>query len=517
MAEALDESWIGLDIEGNGFYRYPEQVCLIQISIGDTPYLVDPLDIEDMGPLGKVISEPSITKIVHSGDYDIRSLHRDYGIVFEGLFDTSIAAAFLGSKRLGLDAILKEYIDADVTKDKKLQRSDWTNRPLTREAVVYAADDVRYLGEARSVLTQRLLDKGRIEWVEEESYFFKLSGWQNKLLKFYKDNPKFILPLSRRNEVVQFVKKGLKDLSVSRTSFSWGIPVPKNSKHVIYVWLDALTNYLSALNFPDTKDILYKNFWPASLHVIGKDILRFHAIYWPAFLLAANIEPPKRVYGHGWILSGDEKMSKSKGNILDPLQIINIYGLDSLRYYLLKEVSFGNDGNISEEKLENCINSDLANNYGNLCQRVFSFIKNNCNNTVKKTKKLSETDIRLIEKTNNLTKNLRELMNDQDLNNYIKSVINISFLTNKYINDEEPWKLKKTNIIKMNNILHIALEQIAKISVLLNPIIPIASSKVLNALNIKNEFRNLAFLDNKKIINDEVNVHDLEILFKKIV
>ena len=168
MAEALDESWIGLDIEGNGFYRYPEQVCLIQISIGDTPYLVDPLDIEDMGPLGKVISEPSITKIVHSGDYDIRSLHRDYGIVFEGVFDTSIAAAFLGSKRLGLDAILKEYIDADVTKDKKLQRSDWTNRPLTREAVVYAADDVRYLGEARSVLTQRLLDKGRIEWVEEE-------------------------------------------------------------------------------------------------------------------------------------------------------------------------------------------------------------------------------------------------------------------------------------------------------------------------------------------------------------
>lgn len=167
MAEALDESWIGLDIEGNGFYRYPEQVCLIQISIGDTPYLVDPLDIEDMGPLGKVISEPSITKIVHSGDYDIRSLHRDYGIVFEGVFDTSIAAAFLGSKRLGLDAILKEYIDADVTKDKKLQRSDWTNRPLTREAVVYAADDVRYLGEARSVLTQRLLDKGRIEWVEE--------------------------------------------------------------------------------------------------------------------------------------------------------------------------------------------------------------------------------------------------------------------------------------------------------------------------------------------------------------
>ena len=168
MAEALGEPWIGLDIEGNGFYRYPEQVCLIQISIGDTPYLVDPLDIKDLGPLGKVLSEPSITKIVHSGDYDIRSLHRDYGLVFDGVFDTSIAAAFLGSKRLGLDAILKEYIDADVSKDKRLQRSDWTLRPLTREAIVYAADDVRYLGEARSVLTEQLVEKGRIDWVEEE-------------------------------------------------------------------------------------------------------------------------------------------------------------------------------------------------------------------------------------------------------------------------------------------------------------------------------------------------------------
>jgi len=216
-----------------------------------------------------------------------------------------------------------------------------------------------------------------VEWVEEESFFFKLSSWQNKLLDFYDKNDKFILPISRRNEVINFVKSGLKDLSVSRTSFTWGIRTPNNSKHIIYVWLDALTNYLSALNYPDTKDSLYRDFWPASLHVIGKDILRFHAIYWPAFLLAANIDPPKRVFSHGWILSGDEKMSKSKGNILNPLEIINTYGIDQLRYYLMKEVSHGADGNISLKNLENCINSDLANNYGNLCQRVFSFIKNN--------------------------------------------------------------------------------------------------------------------------------------------
>ena len=355
-----------------------------------------------------------------------------------------------------------------------------------------------------------------VEWVEEDSFFFKLSSWEKKLLEFYDKNEKFILPITRRNEVINFVKSGLKDLSVSRTSFTWGIKVPNNAKHVIYVWLDALTNYLSALNFPNTNDKLYKNFWPASLHVIGKDILRFHAIYWPAFLLAANIKPPMRVFSHGWILSGDEKMSKSKGNILNPLEIINTYGIDELRYYLMKEVSHGADGNISLKSLENCINSDLANNYGNLCQRVFSFIKNNCENKVKKTKNISDADKNLIEQTKLLTKDLRNEMDNQNLNNYMKSVINISFLTNKYINDEEPWKFKKNNIEKMNNILHLSLEQIAKISILLSPLIPNASTKVLDALNISNELRNLSFLSGKNILPDKIKIEELDILFKKI-
>ena len=355
-----------------------------------------------------------------------------------------------------------------------------------------------------------------VEWVEEDSFFFKLSAWEKKLLEFYDKNEKFILPFSRRNEVINFVKNGLKDLSVSRTSFTWGIKVPDNAHHVIYVWLDALTNYLSALNFPNTSDELYKNFWPASLHVIGKDILRFHAIYWPAFLLAADIKPPNRVFGHGWILSGDKKMSKSKGNILDPLEVIDTYGIDELRYYLMKEVSHGSDGNISLKSLENCINSDLANNYGNLCQRVFSFVKNNCENNVNKTKNISDNDKKLIEQTRTLTKDLKSYMHDQNLNNYIKSVINISFLTNKYINDEEPWKLKRNNAEKMNNVLHIALEQIAKISILLNPIIPNASAKVLNALNIHTELRNFSFLEGENIITNEIKIKQLDILFKKI-
>ena len=196
----------------------------------------------------------------------------------------------------------------------------------------------------------------KVEWVEEDSYFFKLSAWSKDLLRHYEMNKDFISPKSRRNEVVRFVEKGLKDLSVSRTSFSWGIKVPKNEKHVIYVWLDALTNYLSALNFYNSSDEKLKNFWPADIHIIGKDILRFHAIYWPAFLLAAKLPLPKRVFGHGWILSEDKKMSKSIGNILDPIEIIKNYGTDQLRYYLVKEVSLGNDGSISMKNLCNCIN-----------------------------------------------------------------------------------------------------------------------------------------------------------------
>ena len=355
-----------------------------------------------------------------------------------------------------------------------------------------------------------------VEWVEEDSFFFKLSAWEKKLLEFYEKNEKFILPITRRNEVINFVKNGLKDLSISRTSFTWGIKVPNSNDHVIYVWLDALVNYLSALNFPNTNDKLYKSYWPASLHVIGKDILRFHAIYWPAFLLAAKIKPPIRIFGHGWILSGEEKMSKSRGNILNPLEIIKKYGIDELRYYLMKEVPHGSDGNISLKNLENCINSDLANNYGNLCQRIFSFVKTNCKNKVIKTKNISISDKKLIGETKVLTDKLRKLMNNQDLNNYIKSVIHISFLTNKYINDEEPWKLKKDNIEKMNNILHLSLEQIAKISILLNPIIPQKTSKVLDALNVGKKMRNLAFLDGKNILGDRVEIKKLDILFKKI-
>ena len=355
-----------------------------------------------------------------------------------------------------------------------------------------------------------------VEWVEEESYFFKLSAWSDKLLEFYNKNPNFVLPKSRKNEVVKFVEKGLKDLSISRTSFSWGIPVPKNDKHIIYVWLDALTNYISALNFPNEDDKKFKNFWPADIHIIGKDILRFHAVFWPAFLLAAKLPTPKRVFGHGWILSEDKKMSKSLGNILDPLEIIDKYGIDQLRYYLVKEVSLGNDGSISLENLKNCINNDLANNYGNLCQRVFSFVKKNCKNKIPLSSKLNNQDKKLLDNLKDNLPKLITLMNNQELNEYIKTVVSFSFDANKYFNDSEPWTVKKKDPERMNAIIFTIVEQIKNISILLNPIIPIATNKVLAMINISSENLSIDHIKDDNILNNKKEIGNLEILFTKI-
>ena len=357
--------------------------------------------------------------------------------------------------------------------------------------------------------------KSSVEWVDEESYFFRLSKWEKPLLNFYEENPQFISPESRKNEVISFVKSGLKDLSVSRKSFSWGIKVPSNKDHVIYVWLDALTNYLSALNYPDKNDKLLNNFWPASLHIIGKDILRFHAIYWPAFLLAAKIKPPLKVYGHGWILSGDEKMSKSKGNILDPIDIIENYGIDALRYYLIKEVSFGNDGNISQERLEDCINSDLANNFGNLCQRVVAFSLKNCEGKIPDKIEFQSDDFKILDKFKNNLNTIREKIDNQDINFYIDFIVNSLFEANKYFNDQEPWK-KKDNLIRLNTIVYTTLEIVRKISYLLYPIIPESSVKALKIFDIKEKDIDFSSIENNEFLIKDKKINKIDILFKKI-
>ena len=357
--------------------------------------------------------------------------------------------------------------------------------------------------------------KSQVEWMDEESYFFRLSKWEKPLLDYYKNNPSFISPKSRMNEVVSFVKSGLKDLSVSRKSFSWGIKVPNNNEHIIYVWLDALTNYISALEYPDTKNEKFKKFWPASIHLIGKDILRFHAVYWPAFLLAAKIPLPKKVYGHGWILSGEEKMSKSKGNILDPIEIINQYGLDPLRYYLIKEVSFGNDGNISQERLEDCINSDLANNFGNLCQRVTAFLFKNCNGEIPGNIEFNSDDLKILDKFKSNIDLLREKIDNQDINFYINFVVDMLFETNKYFNDQEPWNKKDDNL-RLNTIIYTTLEIVRKISYMLYPIIPQSSLNALKIFSIKENDIKISSLENHNYLKSGDKITKIDILFKKI-
>jgi len=390
---------------------------------------------------------------------------------------------------------------------------------LSKYAGWYSVSDEAFYGEDEITKKEdkmvAIQSNSIVEWIEEESYFFRLSKWQENLLEYYEKNPDFISPKAKKNEVISFVKSGLKDLSISRKSFSWGIKVPNNENHIIYVWLDALTNYISALNYPNIKDDLFKKFWPASLHLIGKDILRFHSVYWPAFLMAAKIPLPKKIYGHGWILSGDEKMSKSKGNILDPLDIIEIYGLDPLRYYLIKEVSFGNDGSISIERLEDCINSDLANNFGNLCQRVTAFAEKNCSSKVPKLTKFNDDDLLMLNKFTNNLSILREEIDKQNINFYINFIVSALFETNKYFNDQEPWK-KKNDKERLDVIVFTSLEMIRKISFMLYPIIPDSIKKVLTIFNMEIKDINFNSIGSHEYLKCGNTIKKIDILFKKI-
>ena len=404
-----------------------------------------------------------------------------------------------------------QHLWNELEKNDDIYLSKYSGWYSVSDEAFYNEDEIEDIDGAKRSISS----KSPVEWIEEESYFFRLSKWEKPLLEYYESHPNFIAPESRKNEVISFVKSGLKDLSVSRKSFSWGIKVPSNNEHVIYVWLDALTNYISALNYPDTNNELFKNFWPASIHLIGKDILRFHAIYWPAFLLAAKIELPERVYGHGWILSGDEKMSKSKGNILDPIEIINEYGLDPLRYYLIKEVSFGNDGNISQERLEDCINSDLANNFGNLCQRVTAFAIKNCDGKIPSEIKFQNEDLTILNKYNDNLDKIRLKIDEQNINFYIDYIINSLFEANKYFNDQEPWK-KKNDPERLNTIVYTTLEIVRKISFLLNPIIPDSSLKALKIFNLSQQDIELQTISNNEFLTKGMNINKIDILFKKI-
>ena len=351
----------------------------------------------------------------------------------------------------------------------------------------YSVRDEAYYDEAETKLNEQGVRVGPqgtpVEWVEEESYFFRLSAYQDKLLKLYQ-RPDYVLPKERLNEVVSFVRGGLKDLSISRTTFDWGVKVPGNPKHVMYVWVDALTNYITATGYPDTESEKFKRYWPADLHVIGKDIVRFHAVYWPAFLMSAGIEVPRRIFSHGWILNRGEKMSKSVGNVADPFALADAYGVDQLRYFFLREIPFGQDGNYSHEAIVNRINADLANDLGNLAQRSLTMIARQRNGLLPQPGPLSDNDTAVLTAADAMIGKAREAMKTQQLHQVLNAVWAVVADANRYFAGEAPWALAKTDPVRQGTVLYVTAEVIRQVAILAQPFMPQSAAKLLDLLAI---------------------------------
>src|ERR1700678_1402549 len=310
------------------------------------------------------------------------------------------------------------------------------------------------------------------EWVEEESYFFKLSAYAERLLAHYEAHPEFVTPEKYRNEIVAFLKRGLADLSVSRTTFDWGVPVPGNPKHVMYVWVDALTNYITAVGYPDTDSDKFKKYWPADLHVIGKDIVRFHAVYWPAFLMSAGIAVPRRIFSHGFLFNRGEKMSKSVGNVIDPFDLVKAYGADPLRYFFLREVPFGQDGNYSHEAIVNRINADLANDLGNLAQRSLTMVARQFGGALPKPGSFSAADETILATADAMLAKAREFMTTQQLHQVLNTVWVVVADANRYFAGEAPWALAKTDPARQATVLYVTAEVLREVALLCQPVMP---------------------------------------------
>jgi methionyl-tRNA synthetase len=362
----------------------------------------------------------------------------------------------------------------------------------------YSVRDEAYYGEEELVVAdsgEKLSPQGTlVEWTVEESWFFRLSAYQDRLLDHYRANPDFIRPESRRNEVMRFVEGGLADLSISRTSFDWGVRVPGSDAHVMYVWLDALTNYLTGLGYPEDTDT-YRKFWPADLHVIGKDVVRFHAVYWPAFLMSAGIPLPKRVFGHGFLLHRGEKMSKSLGNVVDPQALIAAFGVDQLRYFLLREVTFGQDGGYSEEAIVARVNAELANSFGNLAQRTLSFIAKNCEGAVPQGGKGDPADAALLAEVGETVRvTMPKLFGELALSQGIEAWLRAVYSCNQYIDAQAPWALRKSDPERMTAVLATLYEAIRDLTVAIQPVIPASATKLLDTMGVPAEERSYASL-----------------------
>lgn len=362
----------------------------------------------------------------------------------------------------------------------------------------YAVRDEAFYGEdelTTNVHGIRVAPSGApVEWVREPSYFFRLSAWQDRLLAHYEANPDFIGPNARRNEVTSFVRGGLTDLSVSRTSFTWGVPVPNDPDHVMYVWLDALTNYLTATGYPDA-DAPRAHFWPADVHMVGKDIIRFHAVYWPAFLMAAGLPVPKRVAANGWWTADGEKMSKSVGNVVDPHALIDEFGRDAVRFFLLREMPFGNDGDFSRRALISRLNVELANDLGNLCQRSLSMIAKNCEGRLPPLPEpLTEADTALLGQAQALPALLGAAIETQAFHVALEEAWKVIRAGNAYIDHQAPWALKKTDIVRMGSVLRVLADVIRHIAVVLQPFMPDSMDRMLDQLAVPAGGRSLAGL-----------------------
>jgi methionyl-tRNA synthetase len=365
----------------------------------------------------------------------------------------------------------------------------------------YSVRDEAYYDE-KELLTaesgERLSPQGtEVEWTVEESWFFRLSRYQEPLLALYRDNPDFIRPESRRNEVIRFVEGGLSDLSISRTSFDWGVKVPGSDNHVMYVWVDALTNYLTGVGYPEDSES-FRKFWPADIHIIGKDIIRFHAVYWPAFLMSAGLPLPKQVFGHGFLLNRGEKMSKSVGNVVDPVALADAFGVDQLRYFLLREVTFGQDGSYSVEAIVNRVNADLANSFGNLAQRTLSFIAKNCDGALPAGGRDDAADQALLDVVAKaVTEDLPSAFQELALSHGIEAWLRAVFACNQYIDAQEPWKLRKSDPERMNAVLATLYRAIADLAVAIQPIVPGSAAKLLDQMGIPETERTFAVLHDR--------------------
>lgn len=361
----------------------------------------------------------------------------------------------------------------------------------------YSVRDEAYYAEDETVVGEDGVRRGPqgtpVEWVEEKSYFFKLSAYQDRLLKLYEEQPDFIGPDARRNEVISFVKGGLKDLSVSRTTFDWGVKVPGDPEHVMYVWVDALTNYITGVGFPDESDKNW-HYWPADVHVIGKDIIRFHAVYWPAFLMSAGIPIQKRVYAHGFLFNKGEKMSKSVGNIVDPFNLADQYGVDQVRYFFLREVPFGSDGSYNHEAIVNRINADLANDLGNLAQRSLTMVAKQCEGKVPEHGAFSENDSAILAMADGMIAQARTAMATQQIHQALNAVWAVVAEANRYFAGEAPWALAKTDPARQKTVLYVTAEVLRQIAILAQPAIPTSAAKLLDILGVAEGSRNFAAL-----------------------